>query len=110
VTKEAVVAAPTVGDRRGDLGDSLRLTQAARDGAMEAWLEVLSQRHPGLVWVPLPTLSAERAEACPGKAPGGTPPRHDKNQSVNGQRSLPSQKEWATVAQVVFPKREEKDD
>jgi hypothetical protein len=29
-----------------------RLTQAARDGEMEAWLEILSQRHPELVWVP----------------------------------------------------------
>jgi hypothetical protein len=28
-----------------------RLTQAARDGAMQAWLEVLSQRHPELLWV-----------------------------------------------------------
>jgi hypothetical protein len=29
-----------------------RLTQAARDGAMEAWLAILSQRHPGVVWIP----------------------------------------------------------
>jgi hypothetical protein len=80
VITEAVVTEPTVGDRRGDLGDSLRLTQAARDGAMEAWLEILSQRHPGLVWVPRPTPSAERAEACPGNEPGGTPiPSQDKN-------------------------------
>lgn len=28
------------------------LTQAARDGALEAWLEILSQRHPDLIWVP----------------------------------------------------------
>jgi hypothetical protein len=28
-----------------------RLTQAARDGAMEAWLAILSQRHPGVVWI-----------------------------------------------------------
>jgi hypothetical protein len=27
------------------------LPQAAREGAMEAWLEILSQRHPELLWV-----------------------------------------------------------
>jgi hypothetical protein len=46
---------------------------------MEAWLEILSQRHPGLVWVARPTLSDKRAEACSGKEPGGTHPIDDKN-------------------------------
>ena len=34
------------------------MTQAARDGAMEAWLEILSQRHPGFVWIPKRTWTS----------------------------------------------------
>jgi hypothetical protein len=33
-------------------GASRQLTQAARDGALEAWLRILSQRHPDVIWVP----------------------------------------------------------
>jgi len=52
VTTQLLVTAPRVGDRRGDSDQPPRLTQAARDGAMEAWLEILSQRHADVVWVP----------------------------------------------------------
>jgi hypothetical protein len=40
-------------------GGRLQLTQAAREGAMEAWLEILSQRHPELLWVPKERLDLE---------------------------------------------------
>jgi hypothetical protein len=40
-----------------------RLTQAARDGAMEAWIEILSQRHPELVWVPKQELDLETSRS-----------------------------------------------
>jgi hypothetical protein len=52
VTRQPPVTAPRDGGRRGELKRSSCLTQAARDGAMEAWLEILSQRHPGFVWIP----------------------------------------------------------
>jgi hypothetical protein len=38
-----------------------RLTKAARDGAMEAWIEILTQRHPELVWVPKQALDQNAA-------------------------------------------------
>jgi hypothetical protein len=58
VTRQARVTAPRAGGQRGD-SNPPRLTQAARDGAMEAWLEILSQRHPDVVWMPKRTLDLE---------------------------------------------------
>jgi hypothetical protein len=64
VTHAALAPDPRVEDgvRCSDQSRSLRLTQAARDGAMEAWLEILSQRHPTVIWVPKRALDlgAER--------------------------------------------------
>jgi hypothetical protein len=51
VSEEALVSATKVGGGQSDSTGSLRLTQAAREGAMEAWLEILSRRHPELLWV-----------------------------------------------------------
>jgi hypothetical protein len=56
----ASVADAMVGDRRGDSLEPLQLTQAAREGAMEAWLDILSQRHPDLIWVPNRGLDLKR--------------------------------------------------
>jgi hypothetical protein len=61
VKKNSLVTAPRIGDRRGDSNRPPCLTQAARDGAMEAWLEILSQRHPGVVWIPKQALDLEAA-------------------------------------------------
>jgi hypothetical protein len=53
VSELILVTAPPDGDRRDEPKRALRLTQASRDGAMEAWLTILSRRHPDVVWVPL---------------------------------------------------------
>jgi hypothetical protein len=59
VTTKPLVAIPRDGGRRGDSNGQPRLTQAARDGAMEAWLEILSQRHRNVVWIPKRALDRE---------------------------------------------------
>jgi hypothetical protein len=29
------------------------ITREARDGLLRAWLEILRERHPGVIWLPL---------------------------------------------------------
>ena len=41
-----------------------RLPQAAREGLMRAWLEVLRQRHPHVSWIPAaaPTIITDESD------------------------------------------------
>lgn len=65
MSSDGLVAVPRDGERADDrqAPSGLRLTQAAREGAMEAWLEILSQRHPEVVWVPKQTLDLARTRS-----------------------------------------------
>jgi hypothetical protein len=38
------------GEKAGAVGAS-RIPREARDGLMRAWIEILKERHPGVVWI-----------------------------------------------------------
>src|SRR5690349_18870949 len=38
------------------------LPRAAREGAMRVWLDILSQRHPGVSWIPADADQSELAK------------------------------------------------
>jgi hypothetical protein len=38
------------------------LPREARDGLMRAWLDLLSERHPGVTWIPVDARAAQNEQ------------------------------------------------